>query len=136
MRSATLDVVASEDQKSEAWPSAQDQLRIERALPWVRDRKFAEQAAAIMRAPDEALVAVTIDAGTIQPSRQYTMEMQRRLKVATEANTAELVRFRQAADVAAGKSDRAAGRLERLTWALIVLTLAVVALTVVLVVKG
>ena len=126
--------MTEDDQESGAGQPSLDQIRIERARPWVRDVQFAEQAALIMRVPDEALLAATIDAGTIQPSNHFAMEMQRRLKDAVEALTAELVMFRESSDGAARHSGAAAGKLARLTWVIIVLTVAVAGLTAALVV--
>jgi hypothetical protein len=84
-----------------------------------------------------------------QPRFELGLEMQRRLKVATERLTTELVMFRESAQTAASRSEAAArrseesaARLERLTrWligftvALVVLTVAVLALTGVLAAK-
>lgn len=84
------------------------------------------------------------------PDVKLQVEMNRRLKDTTKANTAELVSFRKSADAAARRSEDAAARagasaarLERLTrWliaftvGLVVLTVAVVALTAVLAARG
>lgn len=67
---------------------------------------------------------------------QHEMELQRRLKLAVELLTAELVTFRESAaaaaersDAAAARSDAAAGRLERLTGWLIAFTVGLFVLT-------
>jgi hypothetical protein len=74
---------------------------------------------------------------------QNEMELQRRLKVAVELLTAELVTFRESAEAAAARSDAAAarsdaaadradaaaGRLERLTRWLIAFTIGLFVLT-------
>jgi hypothetical protein len=145
--------VTEDDQESGAGQPSVDQIRIERARPWVRDVQFAEQAALIMRVPDEALLAATIDAGAIQPSNHFAMEMQWRLKDAVQNLTAEEIRSRESSERLTGQldasiasltaetvaaresSDRTARRLVWLTVVLVVLTTALVTLTVVLAVR-
>lgn len=107
-----------------------------------------EEAQRMAQLPDKRLITLAeLDSRNGKQSRfEYGLEMQRRLKVATEKLTAELVMFRDSAEVAAERSEAAAlrseasaAKLERLTrWligftvALVVLTVAVLALTAVL----
>jgi hypothetical protein len=64
------------------------------------------------------------------PAARNPMEMNRRLKVATERLTAELVAFSKSSDAAAGKLARLTRVIISLTVALVVLTVALVVLTV------
>ena len=106
-----------------------------------------DNAQVIAQVPDEHLIGDARAASRAGQQRfEYGLEMQRRLKVATEKLTAELVMFRESAEAAAERSEAAARRseasaakLERLigfTVILVVLTLAVLALTAVLAAKG
>ncbi|HEY3957992.1 MAG TPA: hypothetical protein VGM53_31900 [Streptosporangiaceae bacterium] len=121
----------------------------DRWLAW--ERIVKENAQLIAQVPDAHLIGDARAASRAGQQRfEYDLEMQRRLKVATEKLTAELVVFRESAEMAAERSEAAAHRseasaanLERLTqWligftvALVVLTVAVLALTAVLAAKG
>jgi hypothetical protein len=104
----------------------------------------------VSQVPDEHLVGTTALGG----GPQYDIEMQRRLKDAVEALTAETVRSRESSEKLTGQldasiagltaetvraaqaSDRAARRLVWLTVVLVVLTAVLVALTVVLAVRS
>lgn len=97
--------VTENDQEPGAGQPSLDQIRMERPRPWVRDARFAEQAALIMRVPHEALLAATIDAGTIPPSNHFAMEMQRRLKDAAQNLTSEEIRSRESSERLTGQLD-------------------------------
>jgi len=120
-----------------------------RWLAW--EGMVKDNAQVIAQVPDEHLIGDARAASRAGQQRfEYGLEMQRRLKVATEKLTAELVMFRESAEAAAERSEAAARRseasaakLERLTrWligftvVLVVLTLAVLTLTAVLAAKG
>ena len=66
----------------------------------------------------------------------WPLQMSRRLRVAMEALTSELVSFQESAQRSAEKADKALDRLARLTWVLVVLTLVLVALTIVFALRG
>ena len=70
------------------------------------------------------------------PGPHYEMEMNRRLKGATEKLTAELVTFRESSDVAARKLWRLTNVLIGFTAALVALTVALLILTIILAAKG
>jgi hypothetical protein len=70
------------------------------------------------------------------PGPHYEMEMNRRLKEATEKLAGELVAFRQSSDVAARKLWRLTNVLVSFTAALVALTVALVILTIILATKG
>jgi len=97
---------------------------------WLAER--AEYGRAIEHVPDEQLVGIA----ALPNSPRHEIEMQRRLKVAVEALTAELVSFRTSSDEAAGKLERLTKWLIGFTIVLVVLTLAVAGLTAVLAAKG
>jgi len=74
------------------------------------------------RMSDQALIRTAGDPGN-------HMELQRRLRVAVQELTAQIVTFRKS-------SDAAAKRLEWLTYVLVLMTAVLVALTVILVVPA
>lgn len=111
--------------------------RAERQPQAVRDRLAtrAEQVRQLAQLSDTDLVTVT-PASTSLSRPLPQMEMQRRLKAATETLTAETIRSRESSDSAARKLERLTRWLIWFTAALVLLTLALVALTAVVASKG
>ena len=102
------------------------------------ERMAAEAAAFTQKLAghsDSYIIAVV--ASEYAHAGAYALEMTRRLKVATEKPTSELVSFRESAvdaatrsEAAAARSEAAAARMERRTNSMIWLTVALLAFTV------
>ncbi len=80
-----------------------------RWLAW--EGMVKDNAQVIAQVPDEHLIGDARAASRAGQQRfEYGLEMQHRLKVATEKLTAELVMFRESAEAAAERSEAAARR--------------------------